>query len=158
MDNVVQLKKGVNVIKLNYKTLNSEGFNQALASLANQNEYVSAEAAHNVARLTRQFAAELKRARELYAEWTKPFLVVDETGRYKLAEKKHPLCPWEIQAGKEDEFNHGMDKFLNTEIAIIAKPLTLQDLGNIKLTPVQMLNLEPIFDPSVFSQPEVSAH
>lgn len=158
MNNVVQLNGGKNVIKLNYKTLNSEGFNQALAALANQNEFASLDVSHNVARLTRQFAAELKRARELYAEWTKPFLVIDEVGKYKLAEKKHPLCPWEIQAGKEDEFNQCMDKFLNTEVALIAKPLTIHDLGTIKLTPVQVLNLEPIFDPAAFSQQEVSAH
>lgn len=158
MNNVVQLKKGVNVIKINYKTLNSEGFNQALATLASQTGFSSFDATYNVAKIAKQFGEELKMARELYAKWTKPFLVTDEAGNFKRAEKPHPLCPWEVQEGKMEDFNKAMDDFLKTEVTIQAKPLAVHDLGQIRLAPTQVLNLEPIFDPSAFSQPEASAH
>lgn len=158
MDNVVQLKKEVNVIKLNYKTLNSEGFNQALAQLSAQNGFASFDATYNVAKIAKQFGEELKLARELYGKWTEKFLVKGEDGKFKPAQKPHPLCPWEIKEGMDEEFNKAMEDFLKTEITLNAKPLAIHDLGQIRLSPHQVLALEPIFDPSAFEKPEVSAH
>ena len=63
---VIELKKGVNVIKINYKTLFSEGFNQALVTLASQTGFSSFDATYNVAKLAKQVGEELKTARELY--------------------------------------------------------------------------------------------
>jgi len=158
MENVVQLKKGANVIKLNYKTLNSEGFNQALGQLSAQNGFASFDATYNVAKLTKHFGEELKLARELYSKWTEKFLVKGEDGKFKMATKPHPLCPWEIKEGMEEEFNKAMEDFLKTEVTLSAKPLSIHDLGQVRLSPQQVLALEPIFDPSAFEKPEASAH
>jgi len=158
MGDVVQLKRRVSVIKLNYKTLNSEGFNQALAQLSAQSGFASFDATYNVAKIAKQFGEELKLARELYGKWTEKFLVKGEDGKFKPAQKPHPLCPWEIKEGMEEEFNKAMEDFLKTEISLNAKPLAIHDLGQIRLSPHQVLALEPIFDPSAFEKSEVSAH
>ena len=146
------------MIKLNYKTLNSEGFNQALAQLSAQNGFATFDATYNVARIAKQFGEELKLARELYGKWTKKFLVKGEDGKFKPAQKPHPLCPWEIKEGMDEEFNKAMEDFLKTEISLNAKPLAIHDLGGVKVSPHQVLALEPIFDPAAFEKPEVSAH
>lgn len=158
MGDVVQLKRRVSVIKLNYKTLNSEGFNQALAQLSAQNGFASFDATYNVAKIAKQFGEELKHARELYGKWTEKFLVKGEDGKFKPAQKPHPLCPWEIKEGMEEEFNKAMEDFLKTEVTLNAKPLGINELGSIRLSPHQVLALEPIFDPSAFEKSEVSAH
>jgi hypothetical protein len=145
------------VIKLNYKTLNSEGFNQALAQLSAQNGFASFDATYNVAKIAKQFGEELKLARELYGKWTEKFLVKGEDGKFKMSAKPH-LCPWEIKEGLEEEFNKAMEDFLNTEITLNAKPLAIHDLGQIRLSPHQVLALEPIFAAEAFEKPEVSAH
>ena len=145
------------MIKISYKELNSEGLNQALAQLGSQSNFASFDAAYNVAKITKQFQENLEIAREMYAKWTKEFLVVDEAGKLKPATVPHPLCPWEIKEGMTEEFNKKMEEFLNTQAEINAMPLTPQALGNVKLSPHQILNLKPLFDSSV-SQPESSAH
>lgn len=159
MENVIKFnKKGTPMITLNYKVLNSEGFNQALATLASQTGFSDFQAAYNVAKLTRQFGEELKIARELYAKWTEKFMVKDENGQPKRATVPHPLCPWEIKEGMTEEFNKEMDNFLKTEITIKATPIKIQDLGQIRLSPTQVLSLEPVFDPAAFEKPEASKH
>ena len=159
MENVVDIKSAANnSIKLTYKTLNSEGFNQTLATLANQTGFGSFDAIYNVAKIVRQFSDELRIARETYAKWTKPLLVTEEDGTFKRAEKPHPLCPWEIKADMTEEFNKQMDEFLKTEVTLNAKPLTFEDIGKIQLTPAQLINLEPIFDPYSFAVPKASQH
>jgi len=156
MENVTTLPtKG---IKLDYKTLNSEQFNHALAVLSNQTGFSNFTAAYNVAKIAKQFGEELKLARELYSKWSDEFVVKDESGKPKMAEKPHPLCPWEIKEGMITKFDEEMQKFLNTQVVISAKPLSIQDLGQIRLSPAQVLALEPIFDPSAFVRPESSAH
>lgn len=146
------------MIKLNYKTLNSESFNQALANLSSQSGFSDFQAAYNVAKITKAFAEEIKTARELYAKWTEEFIVKDENGKPKKATTPHALCPWEIKEDKLEEFNKAMDDFMKTEVTLPARPLKIQDLGQIRLAPAQVLSLEPIFDPSAFAAPEVSAH
>lgn len=160
MNNVVDLTKhkGANMITLNYKTLNSEQFNHALATLSNQTGFSNFQAAYNVAKIAKQFGEELKIARELFSKWTDEFVVKDEAGKNKMASTPHPLCPWEIKEGMITKFDEEMDKFLKTQITIKASPLSIADLGQIRLSPAQVLALEPIFDPSAFVKPEVSAH
>ena len=160
MTNVVDLnkRKEASMITLDYKTLNSEQFNHALAVLSNQTGFSNFQAAYNVAKIAKQFGEELKTARELYGKWTEEFLVKDENGKNKMAEKPHPLCPFEIKDGMITKFDEEMDKFLNTKITLAAAPLSISDLGSIKLSPAQVLALEPIFDPSAFVRPESSAH
>lgn len=160
MDNVVDLqkRKEVNVITIDYKTLNSEGFNQALSLLSNQTGFASFQAAYNVAKITKQHFEELKIARDLYNKWTDPYLVKDEKGAPKRATKAHPLCPWEIIEGKEKEFDDELEKFLKTSVKIEARPLMLNELGAIQLSPAQLIALEPIFAPEAFSPSASPAH
>lgn len=158
MDNVVDLKKRkeANVITLDYKTLNSEGFNQALSMLSNQTGFSNFQAAYNVAKITKQHFEELKIARDLYNKWTDEYVVKDEAGVPKRAAKVHPLCPWEIKEGMEKKFDEELEKFLKTSVEIKARPLALNELGAIQLSPAQLISLEPIFAPESFETPQAS--
>lgn len=146
------------MIKLTYKTLNDEGFNKALATLAAQTGYSDFQASYNVAKIARKFGIELKTARETYAKWVDAFIVREEDGTPKMAAQPNQHIPWEIKEGMQDEFEKGMENFLKTEITIEAAPLKLSDLGQVKLSPLQILTLEPVFDQAAFSQPEPSPH
>lgn len=159
MSNVIDFNKERmrRMIKLSYKTLNSESFNQAIGLLASQNAFATFDATYNVAKITKKFHQELTMARELYSKWTEKFFEKDEAGKFKMAEKPHPLTPWKIKDGMEEEFNKAMEDFLKTEITIAAKPLAIHDLGGVKLSPQQIIALEPIFDPSAFEK-EASTH
>lgn len=160
MDNVIDFikERKHRMITLSYKQLNSESFNQALGQLAHQTGFSNFQASYNVAKLTRQFHEELKIAREEYSKWTDAFVVKGEDGKPLMSEKPHPLCPWKIAEGKEEEFEKKMNEFLSHQITLKARPLHIHDLGNIQLSPQQVLALEPIFDPSAFGQPEASTH
>lgn len=161
MDNVVDLqkRKESQVITIDYKTLNSEGFNQALSLLSNQTGFANFQAAYNVAKITKQHFEELKIARELYNKWTDPYIVKDEAGVPKRAAKAHPLCPWEIKEGMEKQFDEELEKFLKTSVEIKARPMMMNELGMIQLSPAQLIALEPIFAPEAFdSQPSSPAH
>lgn len=142
------------MIKLNYRTLNSEAFNLALQSLSSQSGFANFDTAYKIAKIVKQVADELKRAIENYQTLVRPFLVTDEAGNYKIAEKRHPSCPWEIKDGMTDEFNTMLTNFLNREVTIYVEPIKTEGLGQIKLSPAHILALQVIFDPSVFEVQE----
>lgn len=146
------------MITLDYKTLNSDGFNQALAVLSNQTGFSTFQAAYNVAKIARQFGEELKIARELYTKWSDEFFVKDENGKHKMATTPNPHSPFELKEGTSEKFQEEMDKFLKTSVQIKASPLQVHDLGNIRLSPAQVLALEPIFAPEAFSAPTEASH
>ncbi len=146
------------MIILTYKTLNDEGFNKALATIAAQTGYADFQASYNVAKIARKFGTELKTARETYAKWVDAYIVKDEKGVPKMAAEPNQHVPWEIKEGMQEEFEKGMENFMKTEITIEAAPLKLTDLGQVKLSPLQILTLEPVFDPAAFSQQEPSPH
>lgn len=156
MENVIQLtpKKGSNMIKLDYKTLNSAEFNQSLMALANQNGFADFKTSYNVAKLKQKVDKELKAARELYSKWISEFVVKDENGKLKMAEpgKGLPICPFEIIEGKTEELMKKMDQFLETEVEFAITPVNPSLLGTVKLSPDQLLHLEPIFDQAFFAQ------
>jgi len=134
------------MIKLDYRTLNSEAFNKALVSLIKQEGFSTARVAYNISKIYRLFRKELAFAREQYAKMVKPFLVTDENGEFKISEKRHPFCPWEILEGKEESFNTLIHDFLSTEVILEVTPLSLNDMGSVKLSPADLMALEPIFE------------
>lgn len=151
------LKKESCVIKLKYKQLNSDGFNKALAVLASQNGFSNFDAVYNVAKLFKHVQEEIKIGREGYLKWIDPLIVKDEKGEPVKADPPHPLCMWEIKPDRVAEFNTTIEEFLEKEISLNIPFLKTKDLGSIKLSPAQLLELAPIFDPSVFV-PEVSEY
>ncbi len=144
------------MIKLTYKELNSEGFNEGLKALMNQKNFATFQATYNVSKIIRKFNKELSQARELFAQWTKEYTAKNEDGTPKMATNPHPLFPFEIVEGKAEEFSKKIDEFMNTEIVIEAMPVKATDLENVHLSPKQILALEPIFDSA--SLEELSQH
>lgn len=152
-ENVVSINKnkGAPMIKLSYKTLNSASFNETLGYLSQQKDFANFQAAYNVAKLMRKVQEELKIARELYTKKTDELLVKDEKGQHVLAKTPTSYTPFEILEGKTEEFGKLLEEFLATEIEIEGRYLQVTEMGQVKLSPQQMLNLEPIWDPSTFA-------
>lgn len=145
------------MIKLKYKQLNSEGFNKALLILVSQNGFSNFDAVYNVAKLFKHVQEELKIGREEYVKWIDPLIVKNEKGEPVVSDSPHPLCRWKIKDEKLSEFNTSIDEFLEKEISLNIPFLKIKDIGSIKLSPSQLLELAPIFDPSAFV-PEVSEY
>jgi hypothetical protein len=164
--NVKEIKKAREdkmgpTITIDYKTLNSGVFSEVVDMLANQSQWGNFQAAYNWAKFVRQFNEELKTARELYAKWTAEYTVKDVDGNPKMAATPLQYCPFELKEGMTEKFNEAMENFLKTTIAIQASLITVQDLGNIRLSPAQLLVLEPVLHPTVFAaseKPETSKH
>jgi hypothetical protein len=145
------------MIKLTYKTLNSSDFNRALYSLSSQNGFANFQDAYNMTKIVRQFQSEQKIAHEMFQTLAKDYCEVDENGNFIKGEKPHPICPWKIKNGKEDEFEAKLDDFLKTEVSIAANPIKPESLVKVSLSPNQIIVLEPIFA-AFEQQPELSQH
>ena len=154
MDNVIPInsRKGVKMLKLNYKTINSRQFGEAIEQLAAHDGYPSFDSTYNILKITREFNKEINQARELFVKWVDQFVEKDEAGNKIWAKNPNPYCPWEIMPDKQESFAKGLQEFLNTEITILAKPLTKSDVESVGLSPKVLLALEPIFDLSSFEQ------
>lgn len=139
-------KRSAPMIKLSYKVLNSKDFNESLAMLTTQKGFTSFAVAYNIAKISKKFAEELATARQMYATWTKEFFATDESGKFKMAENPHPLCPFELKEGVKEEFEKKLSEFMNTEIKIDAKPLKPEEMGEVNLSPMEVLALEPLFE------------
>ena len=142
--------KGAPMIKMTYKTLNSASFNQTLDFLSAQSNFANFNVVYNIAKLSKKIKDELNLARELYNKATDSLLVKDEKGAPVMAKTPNPFTPFEIIEGKTEEFGKCMEDFLAKEIAIEGRHLQIAEMGAVKLSPNQLLALEPIFDPSTF--------
>lgn len=143
-------RKGIMSIKLNYSQINSADVNQTLMMLASQNGFSTMQASYNVARIKRQFDKEMKVARELYNNFVKDFTVKDEQGNPKPATVPHPYCPFELIEEKRAEFDKKVEDFLKVEVELQSHMIQPSDLGTIKLSPQQMLVLEPFINLDAF--------
>lgn len=132
-------------IKLTYAQLNSESLNQAINMLSQQNGFANFQAAYNVARIVRQFQKELGIAREMYNKWSAEYFVKNEDGSWKQSATPGQYTPWEIVEGKAEEYQQKMKEFLETQIELNSYQVKIEDLGMIRLAPVQINALEPIF-------------
>jgi hypothetical protein len=155
MNNVVfidKFKKGVApMIKFTFKELNSMVFNNALDELVKQPTLANFKATYNVARIKRQLSNEMQTAKELYIKLSNDYHAKDEKGEFIPTEIPNPHSPFKIVEGKEEEFSQKMEDFLSTEVTLESYPVTEADLVNVKLSPQQLMALEPILDPAVFS-------
>lgn len=143
------------MIKLTYKDLNSESLNKALAEITLAQGYSDIKASYNVAKITRNFSSGLRKAREEYAEWSKDFLVRDEAGNFKLAANPSPIMPYEITAGREEEFAKQLEEFMGTGVEIEAHPIKVSDVAGLKLSPHQLITLEGLFEAQALDGPSI---
>jgi hypothetical protein len=132
------------MIKLSYKLMNNEGFNEALATLSSSKGFADVRTAYNVGKIAKKYSEALQVARRVYTEKSEKFLVKDDTGAFVQAETPNGLCPFQIKEGMKEEFEAMMADFMQTEIAIEVFPLELESLGDVKLSPLQVLALEPL--------------
>ncbi|HZX13717.1 MAG TPA: hypothetical protein VFF49_04880 [Thermodesulfobacteriota bacterium] len=133
-------------IKLTYRELNSEGLNQAIYELSVKVGFSNFKTAYNIAKISRKFKSELAIARESYLKWVKDFALLDESGKFKVAQTPSTACPWEIDPNKKEEFEAKMSEFLKVEVMIPCHPINISDLGSVQLSPLQINNLLPLLD------------
>lgn len=150
MENVVEIGTKKAGISLDFKILNSAAFNEAMQMLSARNDFSDFQAAYNVAKIKKAVDAELKTAREMFAKWTEEFFEKDENGQNKFAEKPGAVTPFQVKEGMQEQFDAQMEKFLATEVKILASAVKRADLGRIVLSPNQVVALEPILDLSSF--------
>lgn len=133
-------------IKVKYSDINNSAFNQALIKLSKETGFTNFKASYNVARILRQITSEINIARELHGNWSKEYFLKDEEGKF-VPEPKSQFM-FKIQPEKEQEFYTKWKDFLATEVEIKSDVIKLDDLGNVKISPEDIVALTPIMEAS----------
>lgn len=138
------------MIKLNYYNVNSKAFTEALFYLAAQSDFSDFKTTYNVSKIAKKFSEELDAAKDSYAKFITKFLYKDEAGNF--VPQQGGMSPFKIDPEKESEFLKASQEFMEFEFAIDASPINVKSLGGVKLSPKQVIALEPILDPASLSQ------
>lgn len=128
------------MITLTYAQLNNPNFADTVSRLAQKEGFSNAKVSFNVSRIYRQISAKLKQARVEFSEFSEPFTLKDETGLPVKADGPAPF-PFKIIPEKQAEFEAQTVVFFNQECSIESYPLSLEDLGSVEISPLDILNL-----------------
>lgn len=131
-------------IKLTYAQLNEPALFQSLNALAAEKDFPEFKTAYSVSKLVRRIRNELRVAAEHHKEIIMPFVEKDEAGKAKTDERGGVT----IAPEKKAEWDEKLQQFLDHEVEFDVDPIKVTELGAIKLSPNDILALEPIFDKS----------
>lgn len=98
--------------------------------------------AFNIARLIRELDKENTTFDESRRQIIEKYAERDENGRIKQT----PEGNIQLQQDKIEECNNELIELLNTTIEINVDKISVDALGDIELTPVQMINLEAFIE------------
>lgn len=128
------------MILIPYKDVSAFNFQTALQKLAG-----TSMDGHSAYKVKKIFAG-VKKGQELVSEKYKAeimpkFAKLDAEGKFDIEK-------FEVDPAKEAEFVKAQDEFGLQNIEIDRPKLTLQDIRNVQLSPIEQLALEPVLDDS----------
>lgn len=138
----MEVVKDTKGMTLKFSTLNDPNFNTTLNKLSKETGFSNFKASYNVAKILRRLTKELKIARDLNLKLVKDYAEVDDKGNPVFDNQTG--MPKFLDEEKQKEYQAKHKDFLETEIDLDCSPVTLQDLGTIKLSPHEINALEPI--------------
>lgn len=143
------------MFKLKFENIKDPSFTAALRKLMQFNGYKDTKTAYNIAKIGKKFDAEAKICQELFITHVKKFCSLDAKGemvpRVQMikdakgvdVETKLPGT-YVIPAEKQDAFEKASLEFDSTEFEIPCHKVKLSDIDGAKMTPADMLALEPL--------------
>jgi len=132
------------MFKLKYENFQNPMFQRSLAKLANFPGYASPKVSYGVAKIVKKITEEQKTFEKLYTDILKQHAEMDENGNIKDDGKG--VAVWKSEELKK-QFEGKMKEFLDIEFEVPYGRLTLADLGDLKLTPSEMIALESMLNP-----------
>jgi 5'-deoxynucleotidase YfbR-like HD superfamily hydrolase len=102
------------------------------------NKSLKGRAAFRVARLLRELEKEFTLFNEKRMDLIKEYAQKDENGEIKSDENGNVT----LDQDKLNEFYQSLDELLNADVEINAEKIDSEDLGDIEITPAQIINLE----------------
>jgi len=102
------------------------------------NKSLKGRAAFRVARLLRELEKEFTLFNEKRMDLIKEYAQKDENGEMKSDENGNVT----LDQDKLNEFYQSLDELLNADVEINAEKIDSEDLGDIEITPAQIINLE----------------
>lgn len=71
-----------------------------------------------------------------------------ETNRIKIVKKYIPEGAKKVPEDKLDEFRDELQKLLDVELEIEVEPITIEDLGNVNISPIALSKMSFLFKES----------
>lgn len=102
------------------------------------NKSLKGRAAFRVARLLRELEKEFTLFNEKRMDLIKEYAQKDENGEMKSDENGNVT----LDQDRLNEFYQSLDELLNADVEINAEKIDSEDLGDIEITPAQIINLE----------------
>jgi hypothetical protein len=133
------------MFKLTYENLQNPMFARSLGKLASFPGYASPKVAYGIAKIVKKVNDERQTFEKLYNDMLKLHAEVDEkTGDVK--DNGQGIAVWKSDEEKK-KFETKMKEFVAIEFEVPNNRLTLQDIGDVKLSPSEMLALESLINP-----------
>jgi len=102
------------------------------------NKSLKGRAAFRVARLLRELEKEFTLFNEKRMDLIKEYAQKDENGEMKSDENGNVT----LDQDRLNEFYQSLDELLNADVEINAEKIDSEDIGDIEITPAQIINLE----------------
>ena len=102
------------------------------------NKSLKGRAAFRVARLLRELEKEFTLFNEKRMDLIKEYAQKNENGEMKSDENGNVT----LDQDRLNEFYQSLDELLNADVEINAEKIDSEDLGDIEITPAQIINLE----------------
>lgn len=129
------------MIKLTYGQLNDPMLANTIHKLSQESGWASPAAAYNISRIYRQVSKLINEARTEFTAFSEKFALKDENGVNVPAKVPGPL-PFELKEESKEEFEAQLKEFFKTEKTIESYPITIEALGDVKISPADFMVLE----------------
>lgn len=134
----------MSTIKLTYGTLRDKDFFSAVAKINNFTDFKDARVMANIARIVKLIDKYQEEANDVFIKLLKQYAKLDEKGEI-LASPGKPGT-YEIKDEVVAEWKEKYKEFCAVEFEIFAKKLNLHDLISAKLSPKDLIALDPLLN------------
>lgn len=135
--------------KITYNQASNPNFQMALGKLSQTP--ADPKTSYILSKITREFKKLRETISDAYKkELMEPFAERNDKGEFDPEN-------WVVPEDKREEFEKKQEEFGKRDATILRPLLTLGDIKNAKLSPLEMEALEPILDERSFEKPEPPA-
>jgi hypothetical protein len=133
-------------IKLTYKDLDYQIFNQAIVKIS-RHAFKNALVGYNAAKIWRKLKTELETAQDVYTKMLKQFANLDANGQF--APRKDETGAdvpgtFTIKEGKEKEWAEAIKNYQTVSFELPCHQIRIDQLEDVGLTPLEMVALEAV--------------
>lgn len=130
------------MLKVTYENLRDHAFARGMSKLANYPGFKNPQVSYNVAKINKRFLDEAALADELFGKLVKPYAVLDDKGN--IAPANGVPGTFQVRDEAVEEWKGKLKEFLSMVIEIDRSRISLTDIAECGLTPLELGALEPV--------------